>query len=99
MNQEERRFHLLFAGLLVGSFLVDPFFQSFLGPAWHSPRLTVYPAAAALIWMANWVRRRLDLEEKKRKALEIRLGRLEEREKERSRREALQEPGREGRPI
>ncbi|GEM_PF-5041073 len=90
MNQEDRRFHLLYGGLLVCSFLVDPFFQSFLGHSWHSPRLTIYPAAVALIWMANWTRRRLDLEEKKRKALEIRLKRLEEKEKVRERREALE---------
>ena len=99
MTQEDRRIHLLYAGLLVCAFLVDPFFQSFLGRSWRSPRFTIYPAAVALIWMANWARRRLDLEEKRRKALEIRLKRLEEKEKERERREALQGPPEGERPI
>jgi len=96
---EDRRFHLFYGGLLVAAFLVDPFFRALLGPAWRSPRLSIYPVAAALIWLAAWTRRRLDLEEKKRKALEIRLARLEAREKERSRREALQGPPEGGRPF
>lgn len=79
MDHEERKFHTFYGALLVSSFFIDPLLKGLVGPGWETPKLSIYPAAIAFIWLAVWSVRKLSREEKRRKALEERIKRLERR--------------------
>ncbi len=78
----ERNFHLLMAGLLLASTVLDSAMRRLL-PAWNPPQVGFVTLALGLVWIALFAAYRIRRLDEALRVAEARIERLERREAER----------------